>query len=308
MSETGQKDDALAGAWRICIDAFVEHLLTERGCSENTLRAYGVDAAGFAEYLLKERPGIQPQDISRAHVALWLDYLRSEGFRATTIGRKLTSVRVFNRFLIDCGLLEEDATVGQTLPKPSRRLPATLTVEEVAALLEQPDIHQPSGLRDRAMLELMYASGLRVSELVGLEFADLDMQEDLVRCVGKGNKERVAPFGENAHICLMAYFEFGRPKLFRAPDNHVFIGPRGALSRVGFWKIVKRYAGKAGIEARVTPHVLRHSFATHLLDGGADLRSIQEMLGHSSLATTQIYTHVSRAALEKIYKHAHPRA
>ncbi|MCC6484235.1 MAG: site-specific tyrosine recombinase XerD [Armatimonadetes bacterium] len=308
MDERQREDDPLRGAWRACVDSFVEHLLTERGCSEHTLRAYGADTVSFAEYVRVEFPGVQPQNIGREHVAHWLEYLRSEEYRATTIARKLTSIRVFSLFLVDSSVLNQNPTASHALPKPARRLPGTLTLEEVEALLDEPDLTEPAGLRNRAMLELMYASGLRVSELVSVKFSDLDLQEGLVRCVGKRNKERVVPFGESADICLRAYIESARPALARKLDEHVFVGPRGPLTRVGFWKIVQRYAKSAGIRTRVTPHVLRHSFATHLLDAGADLRSIQEMLGHSSLTTTQIYTHVSRSAIEKIYRKAHPRA
>lgn len=295
-------------AFRDAVDAFIENLMVERGAAEHTLRAYATDAREFAAFLCAERGTLQPRDISAADVAAWLDALRIQGRQPRTLARKLASVRAFTRFLVDAGVLTGDPAAVQTVPRAGRRLPNTLSRQEVEALLAQPDLSTPAGIRDRAMLELMYASGLRVSELIGLRFTDLDMEECLVRCVGKGNKERVVPFGEAALLCLKAYTEVARPKLLRYPDGHVFVSPRGPLSRTGFWKIIKRCASSAGITSPVTPHVLRHSFATHLLDGGADLRVIQELLGHASLATTQVYTHVGRAAIERAYKSSHPRA
>ncbi len=308
MDKSATDSPSVNEPWRVCIDAFIEHLMTERGCSEHTLRAYASDALEFGAYLHSANADKMPQGIDRTDVADWIHHLKTAGRMASTIARKVTSVRIFCRYLIDSHLLAQDPTFAQAMPKPARKLPGTMSMHEVESLLAQPKLTEPAGMRDRAMLELMYASGLRVSELVCLRFVDLDMDEDLVRCIGKGNKERVVPFGEAAHFCLLAYLQSARPKLLRALDDHVFVSPRGGLTRVGFWKIIKRYADSAGIAVNVTPHVLRHSFATHLLDGGADLRVIQELLGHASLSTTQIYTHVSRAAIEKVYRAAHPRA
>ncbi len=299
---------AVNSKYAAAVDAFIEHLMVERGFGENTLRAYASDVLEFARFSCSRDAAASCENISPPDVAAWMDNLQSEGRSARTLARKMASLRAFVRFLSDWAQLQSDPTFAQALPHPSQRLPTTLSLEEVEALLAAPDIATPAGLRDKAMLELIYASGLRVSELVGLKFTDLDMQENLVRCVGKGDKERVTPFGDTARIFLISYIENARPKLMRRPDEHVFVSPRGALTRVGFWKIIKRYAKAAGIQARVTPHTLRHSFATHLLDGGADLRVIQELLGHASLSTTQVYTHVSRATIEKAYKKAHPRA
>lgn len=294
-------------AWEGALDAFVEHQLIEKGCSEATLRAYASDAREFAHFSSSQEPGADPSKISSGQLSSWLQDLRSEGRSARTIARKLSSLRSFIRFLLDTGVLASDPAAGQTVPRPGQRLPGTMSVEDLERLFEQPDLHTPAGVRDRAMLELMYASGLRVSELIGLRFMDLDLQENLVRCVGKGNRERVVPFGENARLWMITYLETARPKLEKRADDHLFVSPRGPLSRSGFWKIIKRYARSAGIRMNVTPHVLRHSFATHLLDGGADLRIIQELLGHASIATTQVYTHVGGRALKELYRRAHPR-
>lgn len=289
------------------VDAFIEHLMTERGASEATLRAYASDAAEFGRFCCAQ--GVtRAAEVSRESVDSWVQSLRKDGRKPATMARKLASIRALYRFLIDCQQVSSSPAALQPAPRSGRRLPATLSADEVERLLAQPDLAAPAGLRDRAMLELMYASGLRVSELVKLKFADIDLQEGLVRCVGKGNKERVTPFGEQAHICLMAYLENARPELAKRVSEAVFVSARGPLSRSGFWRIIKRYASAAGIRAPVTPHVLRHSFATHLLEGGADLRVIQELLGHASISTTQVYTHVSSAGLAKIYERAHPRA
>lgn len=301
-------DENINEAYRAALDAFIEHLLAERGCSEHTLRAYATDMREMGSFICHQEASAVPGQISHQQIAQWLEELRKEGRKPRTLARKLASARAFARFLSDWAGLQTDPTPSQVVPRPGMRLPTTLTLEEITDLVRQPDLKSPAGIRDRAMLELMYASGLRVSELTGLRLMDIDLQENLVRCVGKGNKERVVPFGDAARTWVIAYLESARPKMLRKPDEHVFVSPRGGLTRGGFWKIIKKYAQAAGIRTNVTPHVLRHSFATHLLDGGADLRIIQELLGHASLATTQIYTHVGSAALTEAYRKAHPRA
>lgn len=295
-------------AFQGALDAFLEYLMVEKGLGENTVRAYSTDIRDFTLHLAQFNPEAEPANLDREHLKGWLEQLRRLEMAPATQARKLASLRAFVRFLNDTGVLESDPSTGQVTMRAVRKLPTTLTLDEIEALMSAPDHSTPAGIRDRAMLELMYASGLRVSELVGLKYQDLDMEECLVRCVGKGNKERVSPFGEAALLCLKAYNDHARGQLARRASEFVFLSPRGPLTRVGFWKIIKRYSAKAGIKQNVTPHVLRHSFATHLLDGGADLRIIQELLGHASLATTQIYTHVSRAAVDRVYKSAHPRA
>ncbi len=294
-------------ACRAALDAFIEHLMVERGCSENTLRAYATDVRELLEHFSAAKAGAEPGELAHEDIAGWLERLRKQERTPRTIARKLSSARAFCRFLLDWTRMESDPSAAQEVPSPGRRLPVSLTRDETDRLMRQPDLSTPSGLRDRAMLELMYASGLRVSELVSLKMMDLDLDEGLVRCIGKGNRERVVPFGEEAGLWLRLYLEAARPRLVRKPSECVFVSARGPLTRVGFWKIVRRYASSAGITTKVTPHVLRHSFATHLLDGGADLRIIQELLGHASLSTTQIYTHVGRAALEEAFRRAHPR-
>lgn len=306
-AEEPEEPGTLSPACRAALDAFIEHLMVERGCSESTLRAYATDVRELAQHFSAGRSAADPRNLTHDDIASWLAWLQEQKRNPRTIARKLSSARAFCRFLLDWARLESDPSAAQVIPRPGRRLPLSLTPEETEKLMRQPDLSKPAGLRDRAMLELMYASGLRVSELVGLKIMDVDLVESLVRCVGKGNRERVVPFGEEAALWLRLYLEAARPHLARKPSEYVFVSPRGPLTRVGFWKIIKRYASAAGIRTKVTPHVLRHSFATHLLDGGADLRIIQELLGHASLSTTQIYTHVGRAALENAFRKAHPR-
>jgi integrase/recombinase XerD len=303
---------AAAAIEQLTLD-FLAYLELERGLSRNTLSAYRCDLRQFGEFLGRRR--LAPAEATHADLAAFLTELArgDEEHRpvaATTLGRKVACLRSFYRHLRREGLIEHDPTAELRGPRKPQRLPRVLSRADVARLLEQPRGGEPLALRDRALLELMYACGLRASEAVGLELADLDLDEGLLRARGKGSKERIVPIGRQALAALRAYFRGGRPQLLGAAlQRRVFLNHRGgALSRQGLYKIVQGHARSARLEDRMSPHTLRHSFATHLLAGGCDLRSLQEMLGHADLATTQVYTHLSADRLKDAYFAAHPRA
>ncbi|HEX7341100.1 MAG TPA: site-specific tyrosine recombinase XerD [Rhodanobacteraceae bacterium] len=290
---------------RADIDAFLERVWAEDGLSDRTLEAYRRDLEGLARWLdgqacrLRDASG---EDISR--------YLGERGGAARTMARRQTAFRRFYAHLVRTGTEHVDPTLHLARPRLPRSLPKALTEREVEALLQAPDVATPLGLRDRAMLELMYASGLRVSELVGLTLGGLNRQQGVLRVTGKGGKDRLVPVGEVALDWIERYLASVRPVLVRTPPSDaLFLSNRGSgMSRQMFWLLVKRHAVGAGIDAqRISPHVLRHSFATHLLNHGADLRSLQMMLGHSSLSTTQIYTLVAREGLKRLHAKHHPR-
>jgi integrase/recombinase XerD len=292
---------------------FLAYLELERGLSRNTLTAYRCDLLQFGEFLRGR--GLAPVDVAHADLAAFFSELaRGDGehrpVAATTLGRKVACLRSFYRHLRREGLMEHDPTAELRGPRKPQRLPRVLSREQVARLLEQPRGADPLALRDRALLELMYACGLRASEAVGLELADLDLEEGLLCARGKGSKERIVPIGRQALAALRAYFRGGRSELLGAGvQRRVFLNHRGGpLTRQGLYKIVQGHARSAGLQERMSPHTLRHSFATHLLAGGCDLRSLQEMLGHADLATTQVYTHLSAERLKDAYFSAHPRA
>jgi integrase/recombinase XerD len=297
---------------RLTLD-FLAYLELERGLSRNTLAAYRCDLQQFGEFLRRRR--LAPVEATHADLADFLTELargdqEHRPVAATTLGRKVACLRSFYRHLRREGLIEHDPTAELRGPRKPQRLPRVLSRAEVAKLLEQPRGAEALALRDRALLELMYACGLRASEAVGLELSDLDLEEGLLRARGKGSKERIVPIGRQALAALGVYFRSGRPELLGATvQRRVFLNHRGgALSRQGLYKIVQGHARSAGLEQRMSPHTLRHSFATHLLVGGCDLRSLQEMLGHADLATTQVYTHLSADRLKDAYFSAHPRA
>jgi integrase/recombinase XerD len=292
---------------------FLAYLELERGLSRNTLTAYRGDLLQFGDYL--RRRGLGPVEAAHADLAAFLTELAQGNevrrpVAATTLGRKVACLRSFYRHLRREGLIEHDPTAELRGPRKPQRLPRVLSRAEVAKLLEQPRGGDALALRDRALLELMYACGLRASEAVGLELSDLDLEEGLLRARGKGSKERIVPIGRQALAALGSYFRSGRAELLGATvQRRVFLNHRGGtLSRQGLYKIVQGHARSAGLEGRMSPHTLRHSFATHLLAGGCDLRSLQEMLGHADLATTQVYTHLSADRLKDAYFSAHPRA
>lgn len=293
------------------IEGFTYHLRVERGRSENTVVAYGRDLEFLRAWLEREHGVTRAEDVRREHLAGFLVHLdRDRGLGLRSIARTRSSIRQLFRYLVREGRLEADPTALVDAPRFPQPLPKVLSAAQVEALLAAPPLGDPLGLRDAAMLELMYSCGLRVSELVGLPIRGVDPREGLIRVVGKGNKERVVPVGDQALELLRAYLERGRPV-----HDPSWSSPAAFVSRLGkpmtrqnFWERVKVWAGRAGVPQRlVSPHVLRHSFATHLLENGADLRSLQAMLGHADISTTQIYTHVTRERLARIHAEHHPR-
>ncbi|GGI95620.1 tyrosine recombinase XerD [Alicyclobacillus cellulosilyticus] len=287
---------------------FVEYLRVERGLAPNTLASYRRDLEAFAHYLAEHGP-VSLTEVRRPHIVQYLSYLRSRGRASATVSRSLASIRSFFHYLVREEALPVDPTLHIDTPKLEKRLPRVLTEAEVERLLAAPDPTSPAGSRDKAMLELLYATGIRVSELVSLRLADLNLTSGFLRCLGKGGKERIIPVGEIAQRATVHYLQFGRPQLVRGAMDHLFVNHHGhPLTRQGFWKILKKYARAAGIFTDITPHTLRHSFATHLLERGADLRAVQEMLGHADISTTQVYTHLTRARMKEVYAASHPRA
>jgi integrase/recombinase XerD len=292
---------------------FLGYLELERGLSRNTLEAYRSDLQQFGQFL--ERGGIDPLQIQPTELAAFVSELAAGGkggsaVAPATLQRKVACLRSFYRYLRRERMIDHDPAAELRGPRSRARLPEVLSRDEVARLLAQPAGTTPSAVRDRALLETMYACGLRASEAIGLELSDLDLGAGILRARGKGSKERIVPIGSKAIQSLRIYLERARPRLVGLRDEPgVFLNLRGApLSRQGLYKIVQRHAASAGLAHRMSPHTLRHSFATHLLAGGCDLRSLQEMLGHADIATTQIYTHLSPDRLRDVYFDAHPRA
>jgi integrase/recombinase XerD len=293
------------------IASFLTHVRVEKGLSPNTVSAYRRDLLKFGEFAKKKK--LTVESVSRDDLVDFLASLYRQKLESRTVARHLVTMRNFFRFTLVQELRTEDPSLNLESPKIRRSLPGYLRLEEVERLLAQPDEKLPLGLRDRAMLEVLYSTGLRVSELVGLRVMDMDRAAGCVRCIGKGNKERIVPIGKKAIALVDRYLRDARPKLLgnanKANVTTLFVNRRGGpLSRVGVWKILSAYGRQAGMRKGLTPHMLRHSFATHLLERGADLRSVQLMLGHSDISTTQIYTHVVEERLKQIYKAHHPRA
>lgn len=291
------------------IDRFVHYLRVERGASAHTQNAYSRDLRQLAQFARQRGYSLQDA-LSENGLLAFSQYLRQRGLAEVSIERKLCAARAFARFLRQEGVLPEEPVPSVATFRLPRKLPNALSRQEVESLLSQPDVRTPIGLRDRAMLELAYAAGLRVSEVVGLRLQDVDLQEGFVRVFGKRAKERWVPFGDSAKSALQEYLRLARPKLLgKRSEDYLFLSERGTpLSRTQFWLRLKQYAQQAGISRPVSPHTLRHSFAVHLLQGGADLRAVQEMLGHASINTTQIYTRVSIDHLREVYMKHHPRA
>jgi integrase/recombinase XerD len=290
---------------------FLGYLEFERGLSRNTLEAYRSDLLQFGRFL--EERGVTADTVRGQDIGDFLASLEGSGggvASPATIHRKAACLRSFYRHLRREGAIDKDPTASLSAPRRGRKLPQVLTRGEVGRLLDQPSGTEPTELRDRALLELMYACGLRASEAIALQLGDVDLEAGMLRARGKGSKERVVPVGQSAVKAILRYLERGRPRLVNGrPENTLFVNFRGGpLSRQGLYKIVRRHAIRAGLEDRMSPHTLRHTFATHLLAGGCDLRSVQEMLGHADVATTQLYTHLSSERLKDVYFSAHPRA
>lgn len=292
-------------AW---IDRFLNYLLVEKGLSQSTLESYSRDLLRFTDFM--DRNGCR--GVSEEDTALLLKHLiqlRNEGLGARSRARHLVALRGFYRFLVQEKLLARDPAKLLDLPKTTLKLPDVLNVEEVRCLLNAPDARSPQGIRDAAMLEVLYAAGLRVSELVHLKIQDVHLDAGFVRVFGKGSKERIVPIGQYAREKILFYLEHGRGRLVgEQAGPYLFVARAGRpMTRQAFWKLLRRYAAKAGLVKTVTPHSLRHSFASHLLEGGADLRAVQLMLGHADISTTQIYTHVTKDRLRELHRKFHPR-
>jgi integrase/recombinase XerD len=295
---------------RRLLEAFLSNMSAERGLSANTLTAYRQDLTQFLAHLDASQIG-SVAAVTPGHVYGFLAQLRSRGLRPASLSRKAISLKMWMQFLCRDGFRADDPTQALDALKSSQRLPTTLSLPEIERLMDAPARDTPEGLRDRAMLETMYGCGLRVSELVDLKSVAVDLRAGLVRPFGKGNKERQVPLGDGVRETLTAYLASGRPKLLakKPPTSALFVTHHGGpMTRQHFVLLVKTYARQAGIAKRISPHALRHSFATHLLSGGADLRAIQEMLGHASVQTTQRYTRVDVARLREVYDKTHPRA
>lgn len=292
----------------VAIDAYLDHLRVERGLASNSVSSYAVDLAKLATFA-EEHGVLATEQIDPVLLARFMVRLDKTGLAARSAARHLSAVRGFCRFLVRERQTDTDPAALLAPPKLGRRLPVVLSFEDVVRLLGAPDPSRPRGRRDRAMLSIMYAAGLRVSELCALKVGDVDRRRGFVSVLGKGQKRRLVPVGEVALADLEAYLSDPRPANARRSGPSLFLSSWGkALSRQGFWKLVRRYARRVGITVPISPHKLRHSFATHLLERGADLRSVQAMLGHANIATTEIYTHVAHDHVRKAHQKAHPRA
>lgn len=290
------------------IRSFLGYLKVEKGLSKNTLESYRRDIEKFAAMMAKRQVALQK--VTRSDVVDFLASLYRRGLDSRSVARHLATIRHFFRFALTEGLVTEDPAMTIESPKIRQSLPEFLSIDEVERLLRAPDLSTVNGIRDRAMIEMMYSTGIRVSELCGIRLSDLRMEPGCLRCVGKGDKERLVPVGRQAIESVQKYVHESRPHLLGETSSpYLFLNQRAhPMNRIAFWKILGVYGRKAGLRKALKPHMLRHSFATHLLDRGADLRSVQMMLGHSDISTTQIYTHVVEERLKQVYKAHHPRA
>jgi integrase/recombinase XerD len=288
------------------IDQFINYMRLERGLADNTIQAYSRDLTRFARFL--EEHHLSPITVSREKIIQYLSSLR-RSLSPRSVARSISATRMFFRFLALEGHIQENPARLLETPRLARKLPEVLSTAEVDTLLARPDPSTPRGGRDRAMLELLYATGVRVSELINLKVLSVNLESGYIRTMGKGAKERLVPVGTKAIEALRDYLADGRPQMVRGANlPFLFLNFRGRpLTRQGFWKIIKQYGKRAGIKKQITPHTLRHSFATHLLEAGADLRTVQVMLGHEDISTTQIYTHVTRDKLLELHEKYHPR-
>lgn len=289
---------------------FLNYISVERGLSKNTIEAYTRDLKQFALFMKDSGLGDAAEDVTPRTLVNYLNALKQKKMGPSSVARKLAAIKSFFHYLHRERRMRLDPSVTIDSPKLPQRLPKVLSALEIKCLLEQPGVADPPGLRDRAMLELLYATGVRVSELVSITLLDLNLEMGYIRCIGKGSKERIVPLGHVAQSAIQRYLDRGRPFIVKRPtENTLFLNQHGRkMTRQGFWLIIRAAAKRAGIEKTVTPHMLRHSFATHLLENGADLRAVQEMLGHVDISTTQIYTHVTRTRLKEVYDKTHPRA
>jgi integrase/recombinase XerD len=291
------------------IEEYMNFLVVEKGLAANSTNAYARDLKRYCTYLQNGEGINQWNEVQKIHVTAYLHYLHNLGRAGSSVSRMLSSIRSFHQFLIRERKTDHDPVLHIERPKLSQKLPKVLSAEEVESLLQKPSSNAPMDVRNKAMLELLYATGMRVTELCNLKMSDLHLSMGFVQCIGKGNKERIIPLGNHAVEAMEKYLDNSRRKLIKQHHDRVFVNHHGKpLSRQGFWKILKKIASEANIEKELTPHMLRHSFATHLLENGADLRAVQEMLGHADISTTQIYTHVTKVRMKDVYSQYHPRA
>lgn len=290
------------------INEFLNYLSVEKGLSQNTILAYGRDLNKYVKYLKSKKISFL-SNLKRSTISNFMLYLKDQGLGSNSISRNLAAIKMLHRFLVNERYVKEDVTAVLSSPKLWKRLPDVLTIAEIEKLLAVPSLRTKHGIRDKAVLELMYATGMRVSEISSLKVNNLNLDMGFIKCLGKGQKERIVLFGKCASRALVRYLNKTRPKLLKQKDEpFLFLSRLGKrVSRQTFWKTVKTYAKSARIKKKITPHTLRHSFATHLLERGADLRTVQEMLGHSDISTTQIYTHINKERLKQIHKEFHPR-
>jgi len=292
------------------LEDFFHYLQIERGLADNTLISYRRDLEKYMQFMQDDKGFSNWNKVERYDIVAYLQQMKIARKSTATISRTISSIRTFHQFLVREQMIQHDASIHIETPKSDRLLPEIITFDEVERLLEINE-RTPLALRNKAMLELLYATGLRVTELVSLQVSDLHLMMGFVRCLGKGNKERIIPVGDIAKSALEEYLQYAREELIKKNKNEssLFVNHHGRpLSRQGFWKIIKAVARDAGLTKEITPHLLRHSFATHLLENGADLRAVQEMLGHSDISTTQIYTHITKTRLKDMYDQFHPRA
>ncbi|MDQ1145182.1 integrase/recombinase XerD [Bacillus sp. SORGH_AS 510] len=290
---------------------FMHFLIVEKGLAKNTIVSYERDLKSYLHYLRNVESILDLNEVQRIHIVHFLGFLKEQGKSSKTLARHIASVRAFHQFLLRDKATDQDPSVLIETPRLEKTLPKVLSLQEVEILLDTPKQNDHFGIRDKAMLELLYATGIRVSELISLDLDNVHLTMGFVRCIGKGNKERIIPIGRTASEALKIYLEQGRPHFVskETREQALFLNHQGKrLTRQGFWKILKKLTKEAGIEKDLTPHTLRHSFATHLLENGADLRAVQEMLGHADISTTQIYTHVTKTRLKDVYSKFHPRA
>lgn len=291
------------------IKLYLDYINIEKGLAINSQLSYANDLKIFYLFL-KENNKQKISEITPDDIELFIGYLRDIGKKTSTIIRAITAIRSLYRFLVQERIIDKNIAQNIEMPKQEKKLPVFLTIDEVELLLKQPNIENKFELRDKAMLELLYATGMRVSELINIKIDDINFKKRFVRIFGKGNKERIVPISKIAIEYIQKYLKKGRPLISKDKQKEIlFLNCHGKkMTRQGFWKLIKKYAKRANINKNITPHVLRHSFATHLIENNADLRAVQEMLGHSDIATTQIYTHLSKKRLKNIYDNTHPRA
>jgi integrase/recombinase XerD len=291
------------------LKGFMHYLIVEKSLAKNTIMAYERDLKSYIHYLKNVESVQSLNDVQRAHIIHFLKFLKEQGKSSKTVARHIASVRAFHQFLLRDKSTDQDPSVQIETPRLERSLPNVLSLQEVEILLDAPKPQDHFGIRDKAMLELLYATGIRVSELIDLEIDHVQLTMGFIRC--NGHKERIIPIGRTASDAVKHFLDYGRPQFIstKHKDNALFLNHQGRkLTRQGFWKILKKLAKEAGINKELTPHTLRHSFATHLLENGADLRAVQEMLGHADISTTQIYTQVKKTKLKDVYSKFHPRA